>query len=79
MPESNRQRRKLAPLGHVRTSAEVVIVVALDGIQDLAVQDERRPVSELQHTSAGMSDLSCLVGTGAQPRCFQQAGFCMRF
>lgn len=41
MPESDWQRRKLAPLGDICTSAEVVVVVALNGIQDLTVQDER--------------------------------------
>lgn len=53
MAESDGQRRELAPLWHVSTPAEVVIVVPLNGIKDLTVQDECGPA---QHAGDTIDD-----------------------
>ena len=37
------QGEKFLPLGHIRALREVVVAVLLDAVQDLAVQDQRRP------------------------------------
>ena len=44
--ERQRQRGQLAQAGHVGALGEVVVAVGLNAVQDLAVQDERRPAPQ---------------------------------
>lgn len=54
-------------LGHIGALREVVVVVLLDGVQDLAIQDQRRPAGFVVAESSELTGKEDLKGsqTGA--------------
>lgn len=55
------QAQELLPLGHVRAPGEVVVLVLLDAVQDLPVQDQRRPAG----TGGTAESWQCSTGDAA--------------
>ena len=55
------QAQELPPLRHVRAHGEVVVLVLLDAVQDLPVQDQRRPAG----TGRSAEAWRCLTGDAA--------------